>query len=157
MTNIYKNFKLIVYDFDGVMTDNKVLIDSLGNEYVSVNRSDGLAVSLIKKKYKVKQIILSTEKNNIVKKRAKKLNIECFNNIDDKKNFLIKFLIKNKIKSKNVVYIGNEINDLEVMKFVGYKFCPIDANNKIKKISTNILRVKGGDGVILYFYEKYFK
>ena len=69
-----KDIRLIVYDFDGVMTDNRVYIDQNGNETVQVNRSDGLAVSEIKK-LGIKQIIISTETNPVVSARAEKLNI----------------------------------------------------------------------------------
>ena len=72
-----KNIKLLVYDFDGVMTDNKVYIDQNGNEFVQVNRADGLAISEIKKLL-IDQIIISTEKNSVVLLRAKKLGIKCF-------------------------------------------------------------------------------
>ena len=80
-----KNIDLIVYDFDGVMTDNTLLMDQEGKEFVQVSRADGLAVSEIKKKF-LRQIILSTEKNSIVQKRADKLGIKCLQGINDKKN-----------------------------------------------------------------------
>ena len=66
------NIQLIVYDFDGVMTDNSVIINEHGQESVKVNRADGLAVSIIKK-MNIKQIIFSTEPNSVVSKRAEKL------------------------------------------------------------------------------------
>ncbi len=71
------SLSLIVYDFDGVMTDNKVYVNQEGQEIVQVNRGDGLGISLIKK-LGIKQIILSTETNPVVSVRAKKLNIDCF-------------------------------------------------------------------------------
>ena len=80
--------KLIVYDFDGVMTDNKVYIDHSGNEIVQVNRGDGLGISEIKK-LGIKQIIISTEKNKVVSARARKLGIDCLQGIDDKKHTLV--------------------------------------------------------------------
>ena len=64
--------KCIFYDFDGVMTDNKVILSETGEELVTVNRSDGLAISYFKK-LNVKQYIISTEKNQVVSKRAKSL------------------------------------------------------------------------------------
>ena len=77
--------KLIVYDFDGVMTDNKVYLDQSGNETVRVNRADGLGVSEIKKKG-IEQIIISTETNPVVSKRADKLGISCLQGIENKKS-----------------------------------------------------------------------
>tara|TARA_B100001964_G_scaffold136629_1_gene150796 strand:+ start:684 stop:917 length:234 start_codon:yes stop_codon:yes gene_type:complete len=66
------NLDLIIYDFDGVMTDNKVYVDQNGNEMVQVNRADGLSIAKIKK-LGIKQIIISTEKNPVVSARASKL------------------------------------------------------------------------------------
>ena len=139
--------KLLVYDFDGVMTNNKVYIDEKGKETVEVNRSDGLAISEIKK-LKIKQIILSTEKNPVVKKRAEKLQIPYIQSVDDKKSVLLNYLNSKKIKLDEIGYVGNDINDLEVMKLVGFKFCPKDSHFSIREISDYIMEANGGDGVI---------
>tara|TARA_Y100000590_G_scaffold138186_1_gene158180 strand:+ start:12033 stop:12509 length:477 start_codon:yes stop_codon:yes gene_type:complete len=143
---------LIVYDFDGVMTDNKVYIDSSGSEIVQVNRSDGLAVSKIKE-LKIKQLILSTEKNEVVKRRSEKLGIDCIYNCSDKKNSLEEYCKKENISLSKVGFIGNDINDLEVMESVNFTFCPSDAHALIKELSRFKLSTKGGDGVIREFYE----
>ena len=141
------NLSLIVYDFDGVMTNNKVYMDETGKELVQVNRADGLGISEIKK-LGIKQIILSTEKNLVVATRAKKLGIPCIHGVDNKKNILMEFCAKNFFNLKNVAYVGNDINDLEAMEIVNMKFCPSDAHNSIKKIADYVLESNGGDGVI---------
>ena len=142
-----KDIRLIVYDFDGVMTDNRVYIDQNGNETVQVNRSDGLAVSEIKK-LGIKQIIISTETNPVVSARAKKLNIFCLQGIENKKVALIDYCQKNDYQLQNVAYIGNDINDKEVMGIVEFKFCPYDSYESIKMISDHVFYTKGGGGVI---------
>ena len=139
--------KLIVYDFDGVMTDNKVYVDQDGKETVQVNRGDGLGISEIKK-LGIEQIIISTEKNPIVSTRAKKLGIYCLQGIEIKKEALIDYCYKNDYKLQNVAYVGNDINDKEVMEVVGITFCPNDAHDSIKNISNHTLKTKGGNGVI---------
>ncbi|MFA5104901.1 MAG: HAD hydrolase family protein [Candidatus Margulisiibacteriota bacterium] len=141
------DIKLMVYDFDGVMTDNRVIVDQNGNEAVIVNRADGLAVAAIKK-HGVPQIILSTESNPVVRQRAKKLGLPVINDCHDKKASLLEYCSKNDIDPKKVLYVGNDVNDLEVMKNVGYKICPSDAHHKIKKISDIIMKTKGGGGVL---------
>lgn len=138
---------LIVYDFDGVMTDNKVYVDQNGREMVQVNRSDGLAISEIKK-LDIKQIIISTETNPVVSARAKKLKIFCLQGVENKKVALIDYCKKNDYQLQNVAYIGNDINDKEVMKIAGFKFCPSDSHESIKMISDLIFYTKGGGGVI---------
>lgn len=151
--NKYSKIKLIIYDFDGVMTDNTFILDKYGNESVKLNRSDGFAISELKK-LNIKQIILSTEKNNIVKIRARKLKINCYNDIKNKEIFLKEYSVRKNIKFGEICYVGNDINDYDAMKNCKYKFCPSDAVTKIKKISDFILPSKGGDGVIRDFYEK---
>jgi len=137
---------LIVYDFDGVMTDNKVYVNQDGNEMVQVNRADGLGVAEIKK-LGIEQIIISTEKNPVVTARTNKLGIYCLQGIDNKKEALIDYCKKNDFELQYTVYVGNDINDKEVMKIAGITYCPADAHGSIKKISKYILKAKGGDGV----------
>ena len=144
--------KLIVYDFDGVMTNNKVYIDQNGNEMVLVSRADGLGISEIKK-IGIKQIIISTEKNAVVTARARKLDIPCVQGIDNKKDYLIDYCKKNDIQILQVAYVGNDINDMGVMKIVGIKICPADAHLSIINISDYVLQTKGGDGAIREIYD----
>jgi len=144
--------ELIVYDFDGVMTDNKVYVNQKGYEMVQVNRADGLGISEIKK-LGIKQIIISTEKNQIVSKRAKKLNIECLQGIDNKKETLKKFCKENNYNQNNIAFVGNDINDIEAMKISGYSFCPADAHGSIKDVCNFVLGSKGGDGVIRELFD----
>ena len=142
-----KQIGLIVYDFDGVMTDNKVILREDGLESVVVNRADGLAVEIIKD-MGIRQIILSKEKNRVVEVRAKKLGIPVVQGIDDKKRVLADFCGRNNIMLEDVVYIGNDLNDIEVMKIVGYPLCPLDAYDEVKGISKLVLDARGGDGVV---------
>ncbi len=142
-----KDIQLIVYDFDGVFTDNKVLVFEDGKEAVFCNRADGLAIKKIKE-LGLPQIILSTEENQVVKARAKKLNIEVAYGITDKKTALIEYCKKKSYDLEKVLYIGNDLNDLEAMKLVGYPIAPTDAVKEIKKIAKIITKARGGKGVI---------
>ncbi len=142
-----KDIQLIVYDFDGVMTDNRVILGEDGKESVIVNRSDGMAIEILRKSG-IRQIIISKEKNNIVKIRAKKLSIPAFNGVDNKKNSLLSYCKKNRIDVKKTLYVGNDINDLVAMEITGYTACPLDAADEIKNIADIILHVNGGTGVI---------
>ena len=141
------NVRLFVYDFDGVMTDNTFSLDEHGNEIVSLNRSDGLAVSEIKKKG-YEQIILSTENSQIIKHRSKKLGIQSFIGIENKLRVLNGYLNKKNLRFSQIAYIGNDINDYEAMSLAGVKICPNDAQKSIKEICDIILDMKGGKGVI---------
>jgi YrbI family 3-deoxy-D-manno-octulosonate 8-phosphate phosphatase len=149
--SIPKNIELIVYDFDGIMTDNKAIINQDGKESVSINRSDGLAISKIKD-MGISQLILSTEKNNVVQKRADKLNIPVLNGVENKKKILNKYIKERKLEKKNVIYFGNDLNDLEVMNFVGFSVAPQDAYFEILDIASLVTKSSGGAGVIREFY-----
>ena len=142
-----EKIKLFVYDFDGVMTDNKVYIDQNGNEMVRVNRADGLGIAEIKK-LGIKQIIISTETNPVVSTRANKLDIKCLQGIDNKKNALKGYCREHDINLGHVAYVGNDINDKDVMEIAGITFCPSDAHESILNISDHVFKAKGGDGVI---------
>ena len=151
MDNIQKisatDIELIVYDFDGVMTDNKVFVDQFGNESVQVNRADGLGVSKIKD-MGIHQIIISTETNPVVSKRAEKLGIPCLQGISDKAKELQSYCTANNVNLENVIYVGNDSNDEEAMQVVGWPLCPSDAHETIKNISKHVLTKRGGDGVV---------
>ena len=147
MKNHLKKIKLIVYDFDGVMTDNKVYIDQNGNEMVQVNRADGLGVAEIKK-MGIKQIIISTEKNPVVSARANKLDLPYLQGVANKKYALMDYCQRNDIQILQVAYVGNDINDIDAMEIAGFAFCPADAHETIKQISDHVLKTNGGDGVI---------
>jgi len=143
---------LLVYDCDGVLTDNRVWLSEDGKETVSFNRSDGLAINYLRKKG-VKQIILSTEVNPVVRKRAEKLHIECINGVEDKLEMLKKYLTEKNMMISKVLYVGNDINDLEVMQQVGIPIAPADAHHSIRQIARIITHTKGGEGVIREIYD----
>lgn len=141
-----KDIQLLVYDFDGVLTDNKVILNENGTESVIVNRSDGLAMDTMRSAG-IEQMIFTTEKIGIAKKRARKLGIPIKFGLRDKKSALIDYCKNKGISLKRVIYVGNDINDLEAMKIVEYPACPSDAYDEIKAISKIVLKSRGGDGV----------
>ena len=145
--DIFYDIRLIVYDFDGVMTDNKVFVDQYGKEIVQVNRGDGLGIAEIKK-LGIEQVIISTEKNKVVAQRAKKLKIECFHGIDNKKSCLKEYAESHQINLNSICFVGNDLNDEEVMSSVGLKVCPMDSAQEIKDIADVVIQKKGGDGVV---------
>ena len=143
---------LIFLDFDGVLTDNKLLLNESGNEMVTLSRSDGLAFDALRA-LKINCIIISTEKSKVVKERAKKLKIPAKQNVKDKAQAIKTIVTNNNFNLQKCIYIGNDINDYDAMKLCGLKICPSDSNNKIKKIANIILKTKGGNGVVREFVE----
>lgn len=148
----FNTIKLVVFDFDGVFTDNRVIVSEDGKESVICNRSDGIGLSMLRKQG-IEMIILSTEKNKVVEHRAKKLQLECHYNIDNKLKYL-KLLLKQKgISLKNTAFLGNDINDYDCLKNVGLPVVVADAFPEVKKIAKIILTKKGGEGAVREFCE----
>ena len=145
----------IIFDFDGVLTDNRVLVSEEGIEFVSCSRSDGLAFDVLKK-LKIKMFILSTEKNRVVEARAKKIKIPVIQSIENKKITLEKLVKKKNIRLDKVLFIGNDLNDYSAMKICGYCACPSDSHKLIKGISKIVLKTKGGHGVVREIVEEIF-
>lgn len=138
---------LLVYDFDGVMTDNRVLIFQDGTEAVITNRADGWGVAQLRKAG-FRQIIVSTETNPVVSARAKKLQIEVVQGSSDKARDLVDYCQSNGIDLTKVLYVGNDLNDLDAMRLVGFPVAPADAHPEILKIAKHITQARGGEGVI---------
>jgi 3-deoxy-D-manno-octulosonate 8-phosphate phosphatase (KDO 8-P phosphatase) len=144
------NIKLVITDFDGVLTDNKVLLSEDGKESVFCNRADGLGVEILKK-HGIEIIILSSEKNNVVQKRADKLNIKAFNNVKNKDDVIKKISKEKGIDLQNIAYIGNDINDLPALEIVGLPLIVLDSSLELmKNYNFKLLTVNGGSGVLRY-------
>jgi len=142
-----KEIELVVYDFDGVMTDNRAVVRQDGLEAVIVNRGDGLGIGMLKK-LGIPQIILSTETNPVVTTRANKLAIEAISGCKNKKEALKAYCKEKSIALKKTLFVGNDLNDYEVMQSVGFPIAPNDAHFQIKNIACYVTSAKGGEGVI---------
>jgi YrbI family 3-deoxy-D-manno-octulosonate 8-phosphate phosphatase len=141
----WKKIKLIVFDFDGVMTDNKVIVDENGKESVRCDRGDGLGVEYYKKKGG-KMLVISKEKNKVVEARCKKLGIRVFYGVDSKLDLFKQEVKKLNLTMQEVCYIGNDVNDLECIKEAGIGVAVNDSYPEVKKIANYITTKKGGKG-----------
>jgi YrbI family 3-deoxy-D-manno-octulosonate 8-phosphate phosphatase len=137
---------LFAFDFDGVLTDNRVLVMENGLEAVLCNRSDGLAFDMMRYAG-LAVLIVSTERNNVVSKRAEKLNLPVLQAITDKKRALEDYCTTAKIDLKRVAFVGNDVNDLSVMQIVGFPIAVADAHSLVKNVASVVLETRGGDGV----------
>jgi len=137
----------IVTDFDGVHTDDRVIIDSTGIEQVVVNRRDGLGVAHVKAAGK-KFLILSTERNIVVAARGAKLGVDVLHGVDNKKAALEEWLAAQEIDAERVAYLGNDVNDLEAMGLVGWPCATADADPAVRSAARIVLRANGGGGAV---------
>lgn len=141
------SIKLIIFDFDGVFTDNRVFIDEVGREMVCCSRSDGLGIEMLRK-HDVQMLILSTETNPVVKFRAAKLKIPVVQSCENKELFLKGFLQKNGLRVSEVAYVGNDVNDIDAMRLVGVRICPADAHPSVIACANIVLHKNGGHGAV---------
>ena len=137
----------LVFDFDGVFTDNRVWVDQDGRESVACDRRDGLAFDLIRAfqrrgRLHAELFILSKEPNPVVLKRAQKMKLTCHNGIGDKLTFMRDYLATrfsaNPDSLTGVVFLGNDLNDLPLMRHAGYSVAPADAQ-AARQILLNLL------------------
>ena len=149
-TQALNQIKAVIFDFDGVFTDNRVIVSTTGEEFVICDRGDGMGTNLLAAAG-IKMLILSKEQNAVVSSRGKKLNIEVIQGCDDKLPELIKWLQKNNVDAQQAAYIGNDINDLECLRHVGVAVIPADAHHSVINTATWILQHNGGRGAIREF------
>jgi YrbI family 3-deoxy-D-manno-octulosonate 8-phosphate phosphatase len=141
--------ELLVLDFDGVVTDNRVWTDQEGHEMVAASRSDSLIMGSMKKAG-VQVIILSSELNAVVAARAKKMGLEAIHGVDlDKKAVVLQDLLKaRKIDPAHVVYAGNDINDLPCFEIAGWGVAVADALPEVLRAADFVLAKNGGHGAV---------
>ncbi len=142
-----QSIKAIVFDFDGVMTDDQVYITETGQEMVMVSRSDGMGISALRNAG-LKLLILSKERNPVVARRAEKLQVEVIQACDNKLEALTKWLSKNQLLLSQCAYVGNDINDLQCMQAVKLAIAPIDAHPQATQAAHWRLTRAGGKGAI---------
>ena len=142
------SIELIVLDVDGTMTDSRITYSENGDEIKSFNVKDGLAIASWRKLGK-QVAIITGRSSDIVARRAKELHIEHFyQGIHNKKEVLEDLLDKLDLSMDNVAAIGDDLNDLQMLKAAKISFVPRDASAYVDKIATVILTKKGGDGAV---------
>ncbi len=147
--------ELIVFDFDGVFTDNAVYVDENGVESVRCHRGDGLGIDMLRKSGYL-MLILSTETNPVVAARGRKLQIPVVQGCSNKREYLEEYIKAGNIDSSRIIYIGDDVNDLDAMKIAGLKVCPANAHPTIKEIADIVLFASGGHGAVREFCERLF-
>lgn len=150
------DFTLIVFDFDGVFTDNLVSVDENGKESVTCSRADGLGISMLKRSIRkenlsCKLLVLSTEKNSVVAQRCSKLGLECVQGVANKKRYLEENYAISYSNQKSlwesILYFGNDLNDIELMNLCT-SFAPADAHSMVKEVASLVFDESGGHGFV---------
>ena len=157
LLSLFKSIQLFVLDIDGVLTDGNLLVLNDGQMARSMNIKDGYALQLaVKKGYSI--LVISGGKDDAVKARLEKLGVqEVYMNVLNKKELLLKYVTDHSLSWPQVLYMGDDIPDLEPMQMVGLACCPADAVAEIKAISHYISPVDGGRGCVRDIIEKVLK
>lgn len=141
------SIRLLVFDFDGVMTDNRVVVFEDGREGVLCSRGDGMGMDRLREAG-LPVAVLSKEGNPVVSARCRKLKIPCIQGVGDKLPVLQGLVAEQGIGLADVAYMGNDINDLECMQAVGLAIAPADAEPPILRIAGLVTIAKGGFGAV---------
>ena len=138
----------VVFDFDGVFTDNRVLVGEDGRESVYCSRADGLGVQELKR-VGVGCLVLSTETNPVVSARAGKLHLECVQGLGDTKWATLRVILAERgLDPTTVAYVGNDINDLDCLRHVGISLCVADAYPSVRAAARFVTKRAGGQGAV---------
>lgn len=149
-----RQVKLLLTDVDGVLTDNGVYYSEAGEMLKRFSIRDGMGVERLRKICGIETGIITGELSPSVAKRAEKLKIsELHLGIKDKAGLLDEITARRKIDLSQIAYIGDDVNDLEVMQKVGVNACPSDAMVQIKRIAHYLCENKGGFGAFREFAE----
>lgn len=141
--------KMIICDFDGVVTDNLVLTDQDGRESVTASRSDSMHIKKLRE-LGIEVMILSSEPNPVVLARAKKMGVEAMHGIgmQDKGRVMREVLARKNVPPENVVYLGNDLNDLPCFEVAGWSVAVADAYPEVIRVADHVLTRTGGHGAV---------
>jgi YrbI family 3-deoxy-D-manno-octulosonate 8-phosphate phosphatase len=144
-----ETIKLVICDFDGVITDNLVITDQDGRESIVASRSDSMHIKTLRAKG-IELMILSSEPNPVVMARAKKIGVEAIHGVgmQDKGRVMREVLEQKNIKPENVIYVGNDLNDLPCFEVGGWNVAVADAYPEVIRAADYVLTKTGGRGAV---------
>lgn len=153
----FKQIKTFIFDMDGVLTDGTLIHISGTKAVRKTNMKDGHVIKLASHKgYRI--AILSGSVSDPVKVRMKFLGItDVFMNVENKKEYLEKYIEKHKLNPEEILYMGDDVKDYHPMQIVGLPCCPADAVADIKQVAKYISPFKGGEGCVRDVMEKVLK
>jgi YrbI family 3-deoxy-D-manno-octulosonate 8-phosphate phosphatase len=147
LEDLVRRLRLLVFDFDGVFTDNRVLVLQDGTEAVMCSRADGLGLDRLRK-CGLDMLVLSKEQNPVVAARCNKLRLPYIQGCDEKAERLRQEFIDRGITHHEVAYVGNDINDVECMELVDLPISVSDGYPEVKQLAAWVGTVPGGQGAV---------
>jgi len=153
--DIAREVELVVFDFDGVLTDNTVYVLEDGREAVRCTRADGLAFDMFRAAA-IKTAILSTECNPVVAVRAAKLKVPAIQAVVDKASAIAALVAEYGCSLQRTMFVGNDLNDLPALNLVGWPVAVGDSHPTVLRVARVVLRTRGGLGVAREIAEDLF-
>lgn len=149
--------KLIVLDVDGTLTDGGIYILESGEQFKKFNAKDGLGVQRAVQKGYIVGIISQSKSHRMILKRAEMMGVaKCYVGDAPKLAVLESWCEELDLRFDEVAYLGDDINDLEIIETVGLTACPADAMPKIMDACDVVLTKKGGEGCVREFLDRFF-
>lgn len=149
-----KQIKVFAMDVDGTMTDGKIYMGPNGELVKAFNIKDGYGIHEILPKYHIRTAIITGRMSEIVRNRAKELDIDyVMQNVKDKKAAIAEIAEEIKCDYSQIAYIGDDIIDIAAMQLCGVRGCPADAVEEVQAICDYISVKNGGDGAVRDFIE----
>jgi 3-deoxy-D-manno-octulosonate 8-phosphate phosphatase (KDO 8-P phosphatase) len=144
---LLRRVRLVIFDFDGVFTDNRVWVNERGEEMLAFSRSDGLGLRRLDDAG-IDYLIVSTEPNPVVGARAEKLGAACVQGVGDKLAVVRSEAERRTIALDQVAYVGNDVNDADCLRAVGLAVVPADAWPEVCGLAQWVLERPGGAGCV---------
>lgn len=155
MNQNFQHVKLVIFDFDGVFTDNTVYVDQNGIESVRCWRGDGIGLDLLRERG-IEFAVVSTETNAVVEQRCKKLGIRCIRGSRDKALAVQSLCEEFKVDTQFVCFLGNDRNDIPALKVVGFPALVSDADSSLKHFDCFRTVARGGFGAVRELCEEIY-
>jgi len=154
---LFEKITVFVFDIDGVLTDGMLLVQENGELLRRMNIKDGYALQLaVRKRYKV--WVISGGRSAAVKLRLANLGVtDVYIGVKDKRTLLEGLMNRYKVTAEQVLYMGDDMPDIEAMQIAGLPCCPQDAIPEVKQVSRYIARQTGGAGCVREVIEKVLK
>lgn len=157
LTKKRADLKLLVLDVDGVLTEGGMFYTQSGDEFKRFHTRDGMAIRRLTKTGFRVAFLSSGINDKLINARAELLGVQLvYVGLEPKLHILERWKTELKLDWSQIAYVGDDVNDVEVMKLCGFTACPADAVVKVKNLSDIILHKNGGDGCIREFIEDYF-
>lgn len=142
-----RSVRLVLLDFDGVLTDNRVIVSESGEESVVCSRADGIGIARLRS-LGIPCCVVSSEENAVVERRCEKLGVRCFRGVKSKVEVAEALGVELGVSPGEMLFVGNDVNDLDVLRFVGLGVAVADAAPEVQQVVSLLLERRGGFGAV---------